>query len=194
MQLLPIFPLKMVVFPGEKVNLHVFEPRYKQLVNECYEEEKPFAIPFYNKNSEIMYELICYSELKFPKHKITTSNVSQDCMDLIAGLLDKNVNNRIGRRGIIDIKNHPFFNAYNLDAVNSKKSFAPLCKVYTSINSNDNNEGIKYEDVKTNVYKNEFGNEESVEGNNIAYKNEFSILEEDSLKVINDNEELFKDF
>jgi Lon protease-like protein len=50
MQLLPIFPLKMVVFPGEKVNLHVFEPRYKQLINECYESGKPFAIPFYNKN------------------------------------------------------------------------------------------------------------------------------------------------
>ena len=50
MQLLPIFPLKMVVFPGEKVNLHVFEPRYKQLINECYETGNPFAIPFYNKN------------------------------------------------------------------------------------------------------------------------------------------------
>jgi|AntRauTorckE5430_2_1112549.scaffolds.fasta_scaffold01334_3 hypothetical protein len=50
MQLLPIFPLKMVVFPGEELNLHVFEARYKQLVNECYEEGKPFGIPFYNKN------------------------------------------------------------------------------------------------------------------------------------------------
>ena len=50
MQLLPIFPLKMVVFPGEKLNLHVFEPRYKQLMNECYEEGKPFGIPFYNNN------------------------------------------------------------------------------------------------------------------------------------------------
>jgi ATP-dependent Lon protease len=50
MQLLPIFPLKMVVFPGEKLNLHVFESRYKQLINQCYEEGKPFGIPFYNNN------------------------------------------------------------------------------------------------------------------------------------------------
>lgn len=42
---IPIFPLTMVVYPGEKLNLHIFEPRYKQLINECYAEKKPFGIP-----------------------------------------------------------------------------------------------------------------------------------------------------
>lgn len=42
---IPIFPLSIVVFPGETVNLHIFEPRYKQLIRECREEEKPFGIP-----------------------------------------------------------------------------------------------------------------------------------------------------
>ncbi len=42
---IPIFPLGIVVFPGEKVHLHIFEPRYKQLVNECYEAGKLFGIP-----------------------------------------------------------------------------------------------------------------------------------------------------
>lgn len=42
---IPIFPLGIVVFPGEKVHLHIFEPRYKQLINECYESKKPFGIP-----------------------------------------------------------------------------------------------------------------------------------------------------
>jgi Lon protease-like protein len=42
---IPIFPLSIVVYPGESVNLHIFEPRYKQLVNECYTENKPFGIP-----------------------------------------------------------------------------------------------------------------------------------------------------
>ncbi len=41
----PIFPLGIVVFPGEKVNLHIFEPRYRQLINECYSAKKPFGIP-----------------------------------------------------------------------------------------------------------------------------------------------------
>lgn len=42
---LPMFPLKLVVFPGEKLNLHVFEPRYKQLILECQAENKTFGIP-----------------------------------------------------------------------------------------------------------------------------------------------------
>ncbi len=42
---IPIFPLGIVVFPGEKLNLHIFEPRYKQLVTDCFAEGKPFGIP-----------------------------------------------------------------------------------------------------------------------------------------------------
>ena len=42
---IPIFPLSLVVYPGEDLNLHIFEPRYKQLINECYAENKPFGIP-----------------------------------------------------------------------------------------------------------------------------------------------------
>lgn len=42
---IPIFPLGIVVYPGEKVHLHIFEPRYKQLVSECHESKRPFGIP-----------------------------------------------------------------------------------------------------------------------------------------------------
>jgi uncharacterized protein len=42
---IPIFPLGLVVFPGEQLNLHIFEPRYKQLINECHTGNKPFGIP-----------------------------------------------------------------------------------------------------------------------------------------------------
>lgn len=42
---IPIFPLNVVVYPGEHLNLHIFEPRYKQLTRECWEEGKPFGIP-----------------------------------------------------------------------------------------------------------------------------------------------------
>jgi Lon protease-like protein len=41
----PIFPLGIVVYPGEALNLHIFEPRYKQLINECFTLKKPFGIP-----------------------------------------------------------------------------------------------------------------------------------------------------
>jgi uncharacterized protein len=42
---IPIFPLGIVVYPGEQLNLHIFEPRYKQLVLECHQQKKPFGIP-----------------------------------------------------------------------------------------------------------------------------------------------------
>ena len=42
---IPIFPLGLVVYPGEDLNLHIFEPRYKQLLRECISDAKPFGIP-----------------------------------------------------------------------------------------------------------------------------------------------------
>jgi uncharacterized protein len=42
---IPIFPLGIVVYPGEDLNLHIFEPRYKQLIKECVEQKKGFGIP-----------------------------------------------------------------------------------------------------------------------------------------------------
>jgi Lon protease-like protein len=42
---IPIFPLGIVVYPGENLNLHIFEPRYKQLIQECHGTKKPFGIP-----------------------------------------------------------------------------------------------------------------------------------------------------
>jgi len=42
---IPIFPLGIVVYPGESLNLHIFEERYKQLVTQCFTDKKPFGIP-----------------------------------------------------------------------------------------------------------------------------------------------------
>lgn len=50
MKVIPLFPLNLVAFPGEEVNLHVFEPRYKELVNDCLEDSGVFGIPSYVTN------------------------------------------------------------------------------------------------------------------------------------------------
>ena len=44
MSLLAIFPLDVVLFPGVPLPLHIFEPRYKEMIGECMEEQKPFGI------------------------------------------------------------------------------------------------------------------------------------------------------
>lgn len=42
---IPIFPLSIVVYPHEDLNLHIFEPKYKQLIRECFEQKKLFGMP-----------------------------------------------------------------------------------------------------------------------------------------------------
>ena len=55
---IPIFPLTIVVYPGEELNLHIFEERYKQLIVECYTEKKPFGIPAVINNQVMEYGTI----------------------------------------------------------------------------------------------------------------------------------------
>lgn len=50
-ELLPLFPLNIVVYPGEKVNLHIFEPRYIELINDVYASDTFFGMPTYLKNN-----------------------------------------------------------------------------------------------------------------------------------------------
>lgn len=41
---LPLFPLRLVLFPGQVLPLHVFEPRYRMMINQCIEKEQPFGV------------------------------------------------------------------------------------------------------------------------------------------------------
>lgn len=41
---IPIFPLSIVAFPGEELNLHIFEERYKEMVLDCIENKMPFGL------------------------------------------------------------------------------------------------------------------------------------------------------
>lgn len=42
---LPFFPLQLVVYPGEALNLHIFEHRYRQLIQDAEEEGLTFGVP-----------------------------------------------------------------------------------------------------------------------------------------------------
>jgi uncharacterized protein len=41
---IPLFPLELVIFPGSKYPLHIFEPRYKSMIKFCLENKKGFGI------------------------------------------------------------------------------------------------------------------------------------------------------
>ncbi|MBZ5615991.1 MAG: LON peptidase substrate-binding domain-containing protein [Acidobacteriia bacterium] len=42
--MLPIFPLDLVLLPGVPLPLHIFEPRYREMIAECLERKKPFGV------------------------------------------------------------------------------------------------------------------------------------------------------
>lgn len=44
MSLIALFPLDLVLFPGAPLPLHIFEPRYKELIAECLQHKKVFGM------------------------------------------------------------------------------------------------------------------------------------------------------
>ncbi len=44
MALLPLFPLDVVLLPGTPLPLHIFEPRYKEMIAECRAKHSPFGV------------------------------------------------------------------------------------------------------------------------------------------------------
>ena len=53
---LPLFPLNLVLFPGMVLPLHIFEPRYRLMVTECQQEQKPFVVVLVRPESKHMQE------------------------------------------------------------------------------------------------------------------------------------------
>ena len=41
---IPLFPLNVVLFPGEQLPLHIFEPRYRRMVRDCLDTTSPFGM------------------------------------------------------------------------------------------------------------------------------------------------------
>src|SRR5437867_2958830 len=44
MPLIHLFPLEVVLFPETPLPLHIFEPRYKEMISECLQQKEPFGV------------------------------------------------------------------------------------------------------------------------------------------------------
>jgi hypothetical protein len=94
-KILPVFPLNLVAFPGEKLNLHIFEPRYRQLFRECEKENKSFVVcPHYKgSNVPIGTEMILLGiEKKYPNGKMDVRTQGIKLVKIVAfykNIIDK---------------------------------------------------------------------------------------------------------
>ena len=59
--LLPLFPLDLVLLPGVPLPLHIFEPRYKEMIKECIEQNRHFGI--IRAHDETMATIGCTAEI-----------------------------------------------------------------------------------------------------------------------------------
>jgi Lon protease-like protein len=50
---MPLFPLNVVLFPGMVLPLHIFEPRYREMIDRCLEEEIPFGVVLIEEGKEV---------------------------------------------------------------------------------------------------------------------------------------------
>ncbi len=123
--------------------------------------------PFYVENLERMYELIKSGPLKFPKR----IQLSDEAKDVIKKLLERDVNKRLGNKGINEIKEHPFFKDIDFDLIVQKKIPAPYIP-----NINDKTD-VQYFDE-------EFTSEEPSN----------TYIPQKNLDIINANQDKFKDF
>ena len=77
MPLLPLFPLELVLLPGTPLPLHIFEPRYKEMIGECLANDEQFGVVRAIENG--IAEIGCTAQI------ITvTKEYSDGRLDLIA--------------------------------------------------------------------------------------------------------------
>ncbi len=51
---MPLFPLNTVLFPGMPLPLHIFEERYKKMIQLCLDEDVPFGVALIRHGSEAL--------------------------------------------------------------------------------------------------------------------------------------------
>ena len=61
MSLLPLFPLDLVLFPGAPLPLHIFEPRYREMISECLDRKISFGVV--RAKEEGVAEIGCTAEI-----------------------------------------------------------------------------------------------------------------------------------
>ena len=85
--------------------------------------------PYYDKNKEAMYCKVLYEPLCFPMP------ISKELRNLLEGLLEKMPSNRIGsKRGIVEIKQHPWLKNIDYGAFLKKKQAPPFKVMLTAFN------------------------------------------------------------
>ena len=90
---LPLFPLNTVLFPGMMLPLHIFEPRYRKMINLCLEDSAPFGVVLIQSGPEVggraaPYRIGTYASIarveRLPGGRLNIEAVGQERFRILA--------------------------------------------------------------------------------------------------------------
>ncbi len=99
-KMIPIFPLKLVVFPNSKYPLHIFEKRYKIMIRECLSQKSGFGIVL--ETNGVLSKVGCYVLID----EVTKTYENGEMDIIVAGLY---------RFSVIEVQKH--FDGYHIAIV-----------------------------------------------------------------------------
>ncbi len=83
---LPIFPLELVLVPGEPLPLHIFEPRYQELLDRCVDQDEPFVLVL--QDADGLRDIGCTAEItdvldRFPDGRANILTMGREIVRLV---------------------------------------------------------------------------------------------------------------
>lgn len=108
---LPLFPLNSVLFPGMPLKLHIFEERYKLMINQCLDNQVPFGVVLIASGAEALGPLATPYMVGTTAHIQHVQKLPYERMNIVAMGRDRfHVNQLYGDRPYLygDVELQPF--------------------------------------------------------------------------------------
>ncbi len=93
-QELPLFPLpELVLFPGQKLPLHIFEPRYRIMMNTILQSDRRFGVQLFNSVDNSISTVGCCAEVtnfhRLPDDRMKVSTLGQQRFRVLEYIREK---------------------------------------------------------------------------------------------------------
>ena len=101
---IPIFPLSILPIPGELVPLHIFEPRYRQLLEDVEAKDISFGIYYSNNDNTGKLGSLVKLETVLKKYPGGEADIIVKCIDMFNLLhFFKQMENKLYPGGVVDL-------------------------------------------------------------------------------------------
>lgn len=151
MRIVPLFPLNTVLFPGMPIDLHIFEARYQQMVQDCLEQQLPFGVILIRQGVEALGPLAQTYEIGCLAHIVQVIPLADGQMNITAiggerfRVLSVNDAERSYRLGTVE--SAPLDHPQTLDLLRRARAFSPLVREYLRLLRLEEMEGVNLDEL-----------------------------------------------